>query len=61
MSLRSPLCGQNFWFLVKNEGGFDENKFFKKPHSSEKTPVLKTRNAITGILYSRKWLYRNIR
>ena len=37
--LRSPLCAQKSLFLVKIEGGFDENKLEKS--RIEKTPVFK--------------------
>ena len=46
-----------FWFLVRIEGSFDKNKLEKKPHSSEKPPVLKTRNAVSGIRNIRNSLY----
>ena len=36
-TLSSPLCSQNVSFLVKIEGGFDENKLEKS--RMEKTPV----------------------
>ena len=48
-TLRSSLCSQDFWLVVKIEGGFDRIKLEKKSQSSEKAPVLKTRNAISGI------------
>ena len=49
-TLRSPLCSQNFWFLVKIEECFGENKLEKKLHSTEKTDVLKNSDCIEKIV-----------
>ena len=56
-TLGSPLCSQNLCFLVKIEGGSDENNLEKSRIVPKKTPVLKTRNAISGIRKIRNFLY----
>ena len=55
-TLRSSLCSQNFWSLVKIEGGIQLEQIRKKSQSSGKALVLKTRTlypvyVISGIQY----------
>ena len=57
-AIRSSLCSQGFWFLVKIEGGFGKNKLERSREVPKKTPVLKTRNAISGIRNIRNSLYQ---
>ena len=47
-TLRSRLCSQNFWLLVKLKGSFDKYKLEKSSIVPKKTTVLK-RNAISGV------------
>ena len=51
-ALRSPLRSQNASFLVKIEGGFDENEF--KKSRIEKTPVFKKTKIGYSVLGLRK-------
>ena len=54
--MRSPLRSQNVSFLVKIEGGFDENKF--KKSRVEKTPVFKKTKIGYSVLGLRKPNFR---
>ena len=54
---RSPLYSQNNLFLVKIEGGFDENKLEKKLHSTEKNSrLLKTKIGYSAIFSNLRFL-----